>query len=201
MVILPLGARALDEAEAALAEGRVVALPTDTVYGLAVDAFHPGATERLFAAKRRPHDVDLPVLVASPDDVHRLAADVPPFAQQLMERWWPGPLTLVLRRRPHLDVDLGARHDTVGVRCPASDLVCDLAARIGPLATTSANRHGEPTPTTALGVAAVFDDRDVAVVIDGGACDGAPSTVVDVTGDEPVVLREGALPRDAFLRV
>jgi L-threonylcarbamoyladenylate synthase len=201
MVILPLGPRALDEAAAALVEGRVVALPTDTVYGLAVDAFHPGATERLFAAKRRPHDVDLPVLVASPDDVQRLAADVPPFARALMDRWWPGPLTLVLRRRPHLDVDLGARHDTVGVRCPASDVVRELAARIGPLATTSANRHGEPTPATALGVAAVFEDGEVAVVVDGGPCGGTPSTVLDVTDGEPRILREGAIGRDALLRV
>ena len=199
MVIIPLGARALDDAAFALAEGRVVAVPTDTVYGLAVDAFRPGATERLFAAKRRPHDVDLPVLVATPEDVHRLAADVPPYAAALIERWWPGPLTLVLRRRPNLAVDLGARHDTVGVRCPASEVVCELASRIGPLATTSANRHGEPTPLSALGVAEVFGDGEVSVVIDGGVCSGEPSTVVDVTGIEPRVLREGALSAEELL--
>jgi len=201
MVIVPLGARGLDSAATALLEGQVVALPTDTVYGLAVDAFHPGATERLFAAKRRPHDVELPVLIATPEDVHRLAADVPPYAAALIERWWPGPLTLVLRRRPHLAVDLGTRHDTVGVRCPASDVVCELAARIGPLATTSANRHGEPTPASALGVAGVFGDGEVAVVVDGGVCSGEPSTVVDVTGESPVVLRAGAVPASAFSRV
>jgi tRNA A37 threonylcarbamoyladenosine synthetase subunit TsaC/SUA5/YrdC len=99
-----------------------------------------------------------------------------------------------------LAVDLGARHDTVGVRCPASDVVRELASRIGPLATTSANRHGEPTPASALGVAAVFGDDEVAVVVDGGVCSGEPSTVVDVTGESPVVLREGAVPASAFSR-
>jgi L-threonylcarbamoyladenylate synthase len=193
MVIVPLGPRAIDEAAAALADGLAVVLPTDTVYGIAVDAFHPGATDRLFAAKGRPRHVDLPVLVGEPDDVHRLAADVPPLAAELVERWWPGPLTLVLRRRPHLDVDLGERHDTVGVRCPASDAVRELATRIGPLATTSANPHGRPTPPTALEVAASFGPDDVAVVVDGGECNGLPSTVVDVTGDEPRLLREGAI--------
>lgn len=192
MVILPPDEAGIDRAAEVLADGGVVALPTDTVYGLAVDAFRPGATDRLFAAKQRPRDVDLPVLIADPDDVHRLVADVPDAARELMARWWPGPLTIVLPRRPHLDIDLGTRADTVGVRCPDAAVVRELAARIGPLATTSANRHREPTPPTALGVAEVFGG-EVAVVLDGGVCDGVPSTVVDATGDEVRVLRAGAI--------
>jgi len=190
-VIVPVeAAGALDRAAAALSAGEAIVVPTDTVYGIAVDAFLPGATGRVFAAKQRPHSVDLPVLVAEPDDVWRLVADVPPAAAALIERWWPGPLTIVLRRRPRLDLDLGDRVDTVGVRCPASDVVRALARAVGPLATTSANRHGEPTPPTAAGVALALPG--VSIVLDGGVCDGAPSTVVDVTTGDVVVLREGA---------
>lgn len=193
MVILPLGPRALDEAAKVLADGGVVVLPTDTVYGLAVNPFVPGATERLFAVKRRPHDVDLPVLVSEAGDAAALATDVPDAATALMQRWWPGPLTLVLRRQPGFTVDLGARSDTIGLRCPAHETVRHLAMWVSPLAITSANRHREPTPRTALEVAAVFGD-EVDLVVDGGVCDGAPSTVVDATGDELTLLREGAIP-------
>lgn len=197
MVIVPVAAPgALDRAIAALTAGEAVVVPTDTVYGIAVDAFRSGATELIFAAKQRPHSVDLPVLVGDPDDVWRLVADVPPAAAALIETWWPGPLTLVLRRRPHLDLDLGDRSDTVGVRCPASDVVRSLARAVGPLATTSANRHGEPTPLTALAVAGVLGDG-VSIVLDGGVCDGVASTVVDVTSGEAVVLRHGAVDVNA----
>ena len=194
MIVPVEAAGALDRAAAALSAGEAIVVPTDTVYGIAVDAFLPGATGRVFAAKQRPHSVDLPVLVAEPDDVWRLVADVPPAAAALIERWWPGPLTIVLRRRPRLDLDLGDRVDTVGVRCPASDVVRALARAVGPLATTSANRHGEPTPPTAAGVALALPG--VSIVLDGGVCDGAPSTVVDVTGAAPVVLRQGAINLD-----
>jgi L-threonylcarbamoyladenylate synthase len=193
VVIVPIGDSAADQAAAALTAGRVVALPTDTVYGLAVDAFHQGATARLFAAKRRPYDVDLPVLIGDPDDVARLASDVPPVAAELIARWWPGPLTLVLWRRPGLDIDLGTSTRTVGIRCPDAPFLRNLARRIGPLAVTSANRHGDPTPTNAFDVASVFSPDDVALVVDGGLCDGEPSTVVDVTTGEPRILRQGAL--------
>jgi tRNA threonylcarbamoyl adenosine modification protein (Sua5/YciO/YrdC/YwlC family) len=195
MVILPIDERALDEATQALAEGNLIAVPTDTVYGLAVDTFQPSATARLFAAKQRPHDIDLPVLIGEPDDVHRLVSEVPPAAAALIERWWPGPLTVVLRRRPGLDIDLGDRTETVGVRCPAADAMRELARRIGPLATTSANLHGQSTPATALEIATLFRGS-VAIVLDGGPCTGAPSTVVDLTGDQARVLREGAIPVD-----
>lgn len=174
----------------ALADGRIVGIPTDTVYGLAADPFRPGATERLFEAKRRSRDVDLPVLVASIDQAMSLTTAVPDVAAALMRRYWPGPLTLVLPRRPDLTADLGEDEATIGIRCPAHPVPLALCAKGGPIATTSANLHGEPTSQTAEEVVAVFGDA-VAVVLDGGRRAGSPSTVVDCTGTEPRLLREG----------
>lgn len=181
-----------DAVVGALRAGRVVAIPTDTVYGLAVDPAAPGATARLFALKGRPADVPVAVLVSDAEQAARLADPVPASARDLMRDHWPGPLTLVLPRRTGVDLDLGHPPTTVGIRCPDEPLVRRIAAAVGPLATTSANRHGEPTPPTAAEVAALFGDG-VAVVVDGGPRPGAASTVVDCTGPEPVVLRQGRL--------
>ncbi len=185
--------RSLTKALAALAEGFPVGIPTDTVYGLAVDPFVPGASDRVFAAKRRPRDVDLPVLVAGVEQALSLATAVPEVALALMDRYWPGPLTLVIPRRPDLKADLGDDEATIGVRCPAHAVPLALARQLGPLSTTSANLHGEPTSTTAQDVAEVFGDA-VPVVLDAGTCSGSASTVVDCTGIEPHLLREGRLP-------
>jgi len=181
-------------ATAALRAGLVVVVPTDTVYGIAVDPFVSGAMARLFAVKHRPREQSIAVLIAEPGDVARIAAPLAPAAADLARRFWPGPLTLVLPRTPGFDADLGGDPATVGVRCPASDFVRRLAADIGPLATTSANRHREPTPPDAAGVAAALGD-DVALVIDGGRCEGSPSTVVSVLdATSPRILREGRIP-------
>jgi len=186
---------ALRAAIDALAGGLVVGVPTDTVYGLAVDPFRPGATDRLFVAKRRPRGVPLPVLVQGVEQVAALAAEGGggAVAESLMARFWPGPLTIVLARRPGLAADLGDDEGTVGVRWPDHPVINGLCAKIGPLATTSANLHGDPTPLTAGEVAAVFG-ASVAVVLDGGPCAGAPSTVVDCTAASPRLLREGRIP-------
>lgn len=189
---------AVELAARALAEGGVVGLPTDTVYGLAVDPFQAGAVDRLFTLKRRPREVHLPVLVADEDQALALAGDVPAPARRLMARLWPGALTLVLPRRAGLVADLGTGTATVGVRCPAHALVRALCRSAGPVGTTSANLHGEDPLTTAAAVAATFGD-DVAVVLDGGRCAGAPSTVVDCTGGEPALLRAGRLAWDDVL--
>ncbi|MFP5318551.1 MAG: L-threonylcarbamoyladenylate synthase [Acidimicrobiia bacterium] len=189
----PVPRAALVAAAEALRAGLVVGIPTDTVYGLAVDPTVPGATDRLFEAKRRPRAVDLPVLVATPEQALLLATAVPVAATRLMDRFWPGPVTIVLPRAPEFTGDLGEDEATVGVRCPDHPVPRALCAEVGPLATTSANRHGEPTHETA---AAVEDDLGdaVAVVLDGGRCTGSPSTVVDCTGVEPRLLREGRVP-------
>ena len=191
-------AEALKEAAEALRVGLAVALPTDTVYGLAADVSVPGATDRIFEVKHRPHDVDLPVLVADADQALGLATAVPDSALALMTRFWPGAITLVIPRAPELAADLGDDDATIGVRCPDHAVPRTLCAIVGPLATTSANLHGEPTPETAGGVAEVFGDA-VAVVLDGGPCTGSPSTVVDCTGVEPKLLREGRIAWDDVL--
>jgi L-threonylcarbamoyladenylate synthase len=184
----------LADAIAALATGLVVGIPTDTVYGLAVRPTVPGATSRLFEVKRRPRDLRLPVLVAGVDQLEGLADSVPTAAARLMECFWPGALTVVVDLAPGLDLDLGedavGRAGTVGVRCPDHPVVQALCRAAGPLAVTSANVHGAPECHTAQEVAATFGDT-VAVVVDGGRCDGTPSTVVDGTGASPLVLRAG----------
>ena len=191
-------AEALKAAAEALRAGLAVALPTDTVYGLAADVSVPGATDRIFELKHRPHDVDLPVLVADADQALGLATAVPESAIALMTRFWPGAITLVIPRAPDLAADLGEDDATIGVRCPDHAVPRALCAIVGPLATTSANLHGEPTPETAGRVAEVFGDA-LAVVLDGGPCAGSASTVVDCTGVEPKLLREGRIAWDDVL--
>jgi tRNA threonylcarbamoyl adenosine modification protein (Sua5/YciO/YrdC/YwlC family) len=186
--------RQLDEAERALRSGEAVVVPTDTVYGLAAVADVPAATARLFTLKHRAERKALAVLVADVDQAQSLVEPVSAEVRALMEDHWPGPLTLVLRRSPaSRALDLGGDDDTtVGVRCPGHALLRALARRVGPLATTSANRSGEPTPTTAAEAAAALDGP-VGFVLDGGRCDGVPSTVVDVTSAPWRVLRAGPI--------
>ena len=184
----------------ALRSGGVVLLPTDTVYGIAVVASTPGATGRLFALKERSEGQPVAVLVA--DRAQALAlADAPgDAALRLMERLWPGPLTLVVRRSPTASsLELGGDPATVGLRCPDHDLVRALATEVGPLATTSANRHRQPTPRTAAEAAASLVGP-VDLVVDGGRLGSVASTVVDLTGSEPKVLREGAVTVDHLHR-
>jgi tRNA threonylcarbamoyl adenosine modification protein (Sua5/YciO/YrdC/YwlC family) len=194
---------AIDEAVERLRAGEVVAIPTDTVYGVAVDLSASGAVDRLFAAKERPRDVQVPVLVASPEHATALvegAVDV--VARRWMERFWPGALTIVLpRASSQRHVDLGGDPTTIGLRCPDHRLARELCRRVGPLATTSANRHREPTPPDADGVATALGDA-VRLVLDGGVCAGAPSTVVSVDADGDVqLLREGRIPFDDVIRL
>ncbi|MDQ3679137.1 MAG: L-threonylcarbamoyladenylate synthase [Actinomycetota bacterium] len=186
-------ARAVRAAGRTLAAGQVVALPTDTVYGLAVDPFLTGATDLLFALKGRPREVHLPVLVADEEQALELTTGVPEIARRLMATFWPGALTLVLPRRRDLVADLGGDQTTVGVRCPAHPVPTAVCRLTGPLATTSANRHGEPPLPTATDVVATFGDG-VSLVLDGGRCTGLPSTVVDCTGRQPELLRRGRVP-------
>jgi L-threonylcarbamoyladenylate synthase len=186
----------LERALAVLAGGGVVAIPTDTVYGLAVDPTVAGATGRLFSAKSRPGDTALPVLVADAAAGRLLADPVGAEAEALIERFWPGALTVVLRRSPcSAAFELGGDPATIGLRCPAHPLARALLARSGPLAVTSANRHGEAPLTSAAGVRAAFAGS-VGAVLDGGVCDGTPSTVVSCLGPPgtPVtLLRAGSI--------
>jgi tRNA threonylcarbamoyl adenosine modification protein (Sua5/YciO/YrdC/YwlC family) len=182
---------AVASAAAVLRDGKLVVLPTDTVYGLAALPSSPDATRALFEAKGRGAGVPVAVLCSDLDQAKTLVDDA---AHELLTRvavrLWPGALTLVLPRRQGLTIELGEPRTTIGVRCPDDELVRALARTVGPLATTSANRHGEPTPATATEAAAQLG-RHVALVLDGGARRGGSSTVVDLTRPTPTVLREG----------
>jgi len=184
----------LAAAAAALRAGEVVAIPTDTVYGLAVDPSCPGATGALFAVKDRPAALDLPVLVATRAQADGLAdaGALPAVAARLADAFWPGALTLVVPRRREVDWALGPHAQTIGLRCPDNDVARRLCEMVGPLATTSANPHGWPPFTDASDVARHFAGG-VAVVVDGGRCARPPSTVVAVEGDDLRCLREGAV--------
>jgi tRNA threonylcarbamoyl adenosine modification protein (Sua5/YciO/YrdC/YwlC family) len=187
-------AEALEAAVRALRAERVIVLPTDTVYGLAAMPGSPRAVDDLYELKDRPSSMPIAMLVASREQVSTLAEPVSPRAGRLMEAFWPGPLTIVLAARE------GQRQATVGVRCPDHDFVRALARRVGPLAVTSANRHGELPPASALDAARSLTG-EVALVIDGGPCDGLASTVVDATDPSLPVLREGSIRRERIAAV
>lgn len=196
MVVIPVERDdALDRAARRLAGGGLVAIPTDTVYGLAADAGRPEAVERIFEAKGRPGTLALPVLVAGADQARALVM-VDARADALIRRFWPGALTLVLPARagsPRVTLGGDRVTATIGVRCPDHPVPLALCRRVGPLATTSANSHGEPTPATAEEVAAALGHR-VDLVLDGGPSRGsAASTVVAVDETGIRLLRAGAV--------
>ena len=187
----------------ALARGEAIAFPTDTVYGVAVNATDPEAVLRLFAAKGRPADKPLPILLADRDGLDRLASPVPE-AGRLLAQLWPGPLTIVLPLRPDAGVcpKVTAGLDTIGVRVPDHDLArAILKAAKFPVAVTSANLSGEREAMSAEQVADALGDS-VSLILDGGRCHGGvPSTVVDVTVMPPAILREGAIPMSVVIGI
>jgi L-threonylcarbamoyladenylate synthase len=194
-------AAGLEAAAAAIGRGGLVLLPTDTVYGVAGDAFTAAAVTALLAAKNRGRAMPVPVLIGEASTVAGLTVDLPPVATELAQRFWPGGLTLVVEHAPSLAWDLGEAEGTVAVRLPDDDVARDLLRRTGPLAVSSANRSGRPAATTAQEAVAQLGDH-AAVVLDGGPRGGsAPSTIVDCTGPTPRVLRVGAVPVDRLREV
>lgn len=192
---------AVAAAVAALQSGVLAVLPTDTVYGVAADAFQPKATSRIFAAKRRSRSFPLPVLIRGPKQLLGLVTQVPERAERLMAAYWPGPLTLVVRSDPNLQWNLGTTEGTVAVRMPMDEVALDVIRAVGPLAVTSANLSGQPPARTALGA---FDQlgETVACYVDDGPRRGSqPSTIVDLTREEVHVLRAGNLDEDEILAV
>jgi L-threonylcarbamoyladenylate synthase len=177
-----------------LQRGEVLALPTDTVYGVAADGFNADAIEKLFKAKLRPRDKAIPLLLADADDVEKVALEISDTARILAAKFWPGALTLVVRARENVPPILRAEGDTVAVRVPDYALVRDLARELGhPLAATSANLSGGANPMTAREAQAQLDGR-ILLILDGGATRGElASTVLDCTVTPPRVLRAGAL--------
>jgi L-threonylcarbamoyladenylate synthase len=187
-----VGVDEIDRVLEALRSGSVVGIPTDTVYGLAA-ILDSDAIARVFEAKGRPDDLALPVLVGAHPQVGRVTASFSQSAVQLTERFWPGALTVVARARREVGRLVGGHGRTVGVRWPDHPFVEELCLAAGPLAVTSANRHGAPPCTTAHQLREQFDPATITLVVDGGECAGAPSTVVDCSGRRPRCLREGAL--------
>lgn len=190
---------ALEHAVRVLRAGGLVALPTETVYGLGADAEQVAAVERIFATKGRPISHPLIVHVARTDALARWAADVPSAARVLAERFWPGPLTLVLRRGARVPLAVTGGLDTVALRVPAHPLALALLEAFGGgIAAPSANRFGSISPTTAQHVRDDLGDA-VDFVLDGGPCAvGVESTIVDVTGEQPAILRPGGVSREAM---
>jgi L-threonylcarbamoyladenylate synthase len=187
---------AIAQAAQALRAGELVGIPTETVYGLAADADNEAAVAQIFAAKGRPTDHPLIVHVASSAQVARYAAQVPDFAQRLIDAFWPGPLTLILPRRPGVAAAAAGGQDSIGLRCPSHPVAQALLRACGlGLAAPSANRFGRVSPTTAAHVQAELGTA--LLVLDGGPCPvGIESTLVDCTRGAPVVLRPGQITRE-----
>jgi L-threonylcarbamoyladenylate synthase len=183
----------LAEAEAALRRGQLVVMPTDTVYGIAAEAFDPVAVEGLLKAKGRGRDMPPPVLVGTVRAAMALVMDLADVGKDLIDEFWPGGLTIVCRSSPTLVWDLGETKGTVAVRMPLHPVTLDLLKRTGPLAVSSANASGRPAATTADEAMDQLGDA-VAVYLDGGpSADDVPSTIVDLTGSMPRLLRQGVI--------
>ena len=187
----------ISEAGALLAGGQVVAIPTETVYGLAANALDADAVLRIFEAKGRPQDNPLIVHISAPEQLEQLAEDLSPAVWRMAEHFWPGPLTMVVKKKALIPGRTSAGLDTVGIRMPAHPVARAIIDAAGvPLAAPSANTSGKPSPTTARDV---LDDMNgkIPAIVDGGACSvGVESTVVDMTGPYPQILRPGAITEE-----
>ena len=192
---------ALTEAEHALARGDLVVVPTDTVYGLAAQPNVPGATQRVFEVKGRSRDLILPVLVADVDDAAEIAV-LDERTRTLAADFWPGGLTLIVPRTAASEGwDLGDAGGTVGIRVPDHEMTLSLLARTGPLAVTSANRSGEPTPDQCEELVAALGEGVAIYLCAGPARHKVPSSIVDLTHAPPRVIRHGAVPLEAIREV
>ncbi|RSS80135.1 L-threonylcarbamoyladenylate synthase [Streptomyces sp. WAC06614] len=191
----------LREAASAVRRGELVVLPTDTLYGIGADAFSAEAVGDLLAAKGRGRNMPTPVLIGSPNTLHGLVTDFSEQAWELVDAFWPGALTLVARHQPSLAWDLGETRGTVAVRMPLHPVAIELLTEVGPMAVSSANLSGHPAPEDCDAARAMLGDS-VSVYLDGGPTPGIqPSSIVDVTGKVPVLLREGALTADQLREV
>jgi L-threonylcarbamoyladenylate synthase len=175
-----------------LREGEIVAFPTDTVYGVGANAFERWAVRQIFTIKQRPPDKALPVFVYQIDDLNQVARRVPNEAWPMLQHFWPGALTVVLFKNPKIPDEVTAGQETVAVRIPDHPVCLELVTRMGrPLAVTSANLSGQPTPPTAQGVAAQLG-RNLPLVLDGGPSPAPqPSTIIDLSATPPRLLRSG----------
>lgn len=194
-------AAGLASAVSAVKGGRLVVLPTDTVYGLGADAFDSAAVAALLAAKGRGREMPVPVLVGSWNTIDGLVYTVPASARELIRAFWPGALSLVVRQAPSLQWDLGDANATVMLRMPLHPVAIELLRAVGPMAVSSANISGSPPAVTVADARAQLGDR-VEVYLDGGpAAEQAASTIVDLTGPAPKLLRQGPITAERIAEV
>jgi L-threonylcarbamoyladenylate synthase len=194
-------ASGLREAAASVRRGDLVVMPTDTVYGIGADAFSAPAIAALFTAKGRGRNMPVPVLVGSPTTLHGLVSAFPESGWDLVDAFWPGALTIVARTQPTLQWDLGDAKGTAALRMPLHPVAIELLTTTGPMGVSSANKSGRPPATTASEAQEQLGGS-VDVYLDGGeTSDNVPSSIVDLTGDAPRLMREGALPFDQLAKV
>ncbi|MBB5831098.1 L-threonylcarbamoyladenylate synthase [Brachybacterium aquaticum] len=192
---------ALAAAVDAVRAGQLIVLPTDTVYGIGADAFTPDAVQDLLDAKGRGRDTPPPVLIGAHAVLHALATDIPDYVEDLVEELWPGALTLILTAQPSLTWDLGETRGTVALRMPDDETALELLRRTGPLAVSSANRHGKSAALTVLDAATQLGDS-VEVYLDGGVARlGSSSTILDTTVTPAVIVREGEITKERIIEV
>lgn len=192
---------ALDAASVAISNGKLIVLPTDTVYGIGADAFNPAAVANLLSAKGRGRQMPPPVLVGTKETADALADSLPDAARTLIETFWPGALTIIVAAQPSLAWDLGETAGTVALRMPDSEPALNLLQRTGPLAVSSANRTGEPAAMTIEEASGMLGDS-VSLYLDAGrAGGGVASTIVDLTAEPYRIVRQGAIARDDIAAV
>ena len=197
-IVLANSPDSIQQALEILQAGGLVAFPTDTVYGVGALAFNGKAVESIYVAKDRPAEKAIPILIGETDDVNKVASEVPLMAKKLAERFWPGPLTMIVPKDLSLP-DAVSATNTVGVRIPDHAVARSVLRAVGPMAVTSANISGKASPSTAEEVFAQLNSR-IPLIIDGGKTPGGvPSTVVDCSGSQPVIIRDGPISLNEIL--
>jgi L-threonylcarbamoyladenylate synthase len=200
-LILPADKQvSIESAVSLFKEGEIVAFPTDTVYGLGADAFHAPGIIKLFEAKGRDSNKAIAILIGTNEQANLITECMTDIALRLTEAFWPGGLTVIVPRKNTLP-ELISTTDRIGIRIPNHPVTLELLRTFGPLATTSANLAGKSNPQNAYDVYEQLNNR-IPLILNGGDCPGGiPSTVVDCSGNEPIILREGAIPSEAIFRV
>jgi L-threonylcarbamoyladenylate synthase len=201
METLMLSGNDTEKAAEIITSGGLCGVPTETVYGLAANGFDENAVREIYNVKGRPETKALSLLVSCPEDMKALCVDIPEAAWKLARKFWPGAMTIVLKKSARVPDFVTAGMDTVGVRCPDHPVTLDIIRRAGvPLAAPSANISGEKSPKSASDVLSYFDGK-IDAVVDGGACSvGIESTIVDLTGAEPKILRHGGIPDEEIFK-
>ncbi len=190
---------ALEAAATAVKDGKLLVLPTDTVYGIGADAFNKDAVQALLDAKGRGRQFPPPVLIGDPNVMHALGLDIPPIIEDLVEEYWPGALTVIVKAQPSLHWDLGETKGTVALRMPDHEAAIALLKKTGPLAVSSANKHGGEPAKSVMDAAVQLGDA-VEVYLDGGTSRiGESSTIIDATVNPPEILRHGALSEEEIV--